>query len=120
MEDPGEAALTLARHFQEGSDPEKALRYWSLAAERARALGGLVEEARHLEAALDALNQRDDVAEMRSKEQRFNPLGDTSPFEKTFIKTFNIVGLPILVILFGLFIWMRRHSRKKQIHMIFQ
>ena len=41
-------------------------------------------------------------------------------FEKTFIKTFNIVGLPVLVILFGLFIWMRRHSRKKQIQMIFQ
>ena len=69
---------------------------------------------------LDALNQREDIAEMRSKEQRFNPLGDTSPFEKTFIKTFNIVGLPILVILFGLFIWIRRHSRKKQIQMIFQ
>jgi len=69
---------------------------------------------------LDALNQREDIAEMRSKEQRFNPLGDTNPFEKTFIKTFNIVGLPVLVILFGLFIWMRRHSRKKQIQMIFQ
>jgi ABC-type uncharacterized transport system involved in gliding motility auxiliary subunit len=69
---------------------------------------------------LDALNQREDIAEMRSKEQRFNPLQDTSPFEKTFIKTFNIVGLPVLVILFGLFIWMRRHSRKKQIQMIFQ
>ena len=69
---------------------------------------------------LDALNLREDIAEMRSKEQRFNPLGDTSPFEKTFIKTFNIVGLPVLVILFGLFIWMRRHSRKKQIQMIFQ
>ena len=69
---------------------------------------------------LDALNQREDIAEMRSKEQRFNPLGDTSPFEKTFIKTFNIVGLPVLVILFGLFIWIRRHSRKKQIQMIFQ
>ena len=69
---------------------------------------------------LDVLNQREDIAEMRSKEQRFNPLGDTSPFEKTFIKTFNIIGLPVLVILFGLFIWIRRHSRKKQIQMIFQ
>ena len=70
--------------------------------------------------ALDALNEREDIAEMRSKEQRFNPLRDTSPFGKTVIKTFNIVGLPVLLILFGLFIWMRRHSRKKQIQMIFQ
>lgn len=69
---------------------------------------------------LDALNQREDIAVMRSKEQRFNPLRDTSTFGKTFIKAFNIAGLPVLVILFGLFIWIRRHSRKKQIQMIFQ
>ena len=69
---------------------------------------------------LDALNQREDIAVLRSKEQRFNPLRDTSTFGKTFIKAFNIAGLPVLVILFGLFIWMRRHSRKKQIQLIFQ
>ncbi len=69
---------------------------------------------------LDALNQREDIAVLRSKEQRFNPLRDTSTFGKTFIRAFNIAGLPVLVILFGLFIWMRRHSRKKQIQLIFQ
>ena len=69
---------------------------------------------------LDALNQRQDIAVMRSKEQQFNPLMETSAFAKTFIKTFNIAGLPALVVLFGLFVWVRRHSRKKQIQMMFQ
>jgi len=69
---------------------------------------------------LDALNQQQDIADMRSKEQRFNPLGETSGFAKTFIKTFNIAGLSVLVVIFGLFVWMRRHSRKKQIQMMFQ
>jgi ABC-type uncharacterized transport system involved in gliding motility auxiliary subunit len=69
---------------------------------------------------LDALNKRQDIAVMRSKEQRFNPLVETSTFAKTFIKTFNIAGLPALVVLFGLFVWMRRHSRRKRIQMMFQ
>jgi len=69
---------------------------------------------------IDALNNRDDIAVMRSKEQRFNPLGDSSTFTKTFIKTFNIAGLPVLVVLFGFFVWLRRFSRKKQIQMMFQ
>ncbi len=49
---------------------------------------------------LDALNNRDDIANMRSKEQRFNPLYESSSLTKTFIKTFNIAGLPVLVVLF--------------------
>lgn len=69
---------------------------------------------------LDVLNERQDIAVMRSKEQRFNPLMETSAFAKTFIKAFNIAGLPALVVLFGMFVWMRRHSRKKQIQMMFQ
>jgi len=35
-------------------------------------------------------------------------------------KTFNIAGLPILIVLFGLSVWFRRHSRKKHIQMMFQ
>jgi len=68
---------------------------------------------------IDVLNNRADIAAMRSKVQRFNPLNETSPALKTFTKAFNIAGLPILVILFGLFVWMRRHSRKKQLQMLF-
>jgi len=68
---------------------------------------------------LDYLNGREDIALMRSKEQRFNPLRETSGGVRTFVKTFNIAGLPLLVILFGLCIWFLRHSRKKRIQMIF-
>ncbi len=70
--------------------------------------------------ALDSLNNRDDIAIMRSKVQRFNPLDDTDAGVKIFVKTFNIIGLPVLVIIFSLIIWMRRHSRKKRIQMMFK
>jgi ABC-2 type transport system permease protein len=69
---------------------------------------------------VDYLNGKEDIALMRSKEQRFNPLDDVSAAAKTFIKSFNIIGLPILVILFGLFVWLRRHARKGRIQMIFK
>jgi len=68
---------------------------------------------------LDYLNGREDIAEMRGKEQRFNPLEDTGPGIKTFVKAFNIAGLPVLVIIFGLGVWFRRHARKKRIQMMF-
>jgi len=68
---------------------------------------------------IDYLNGREGIAVMRGKEQRFNPLEDTQPGVKTFVKAFNIAGLPVLVIIFGLGVWFRRHSRKKQIQMMF-
>ena len=69
---------------------------------------------------LDYLNGREDIAVMRGKEQRFNPLDDIQAGIKTFVKAFNIAGLPILVVIFGLGVWFRRHSRKKHIQMMFQ
>jgi len=69
---------------------------------------------------LDALNGRNEIAVMRSKEQRFNPLGETGPAVKTFIKAFNIAGLPVLVVAFGLIVLFRRHSRQKNIRLMFQ
>jgi ABC-type uncharacterized transport system involved in gliding motility auxiliary subunit len=69
---------------------------------------------------IDYLNGREDIAVMRSKEQRFNPLQDAPSGTKTFVKAFNIAGLPVLVVLFGLGIWFRRISRKKHIQMMFQ
>ncbi len=70
--------------------------------------------------ALDFLNNREEIALMRSKEQRFNPLDDTEGGTKTFVKSFNVAGIPVIVILFGLLVWFRRHSRKKHIQMMFQ
>jgi hypothetical protein len=69
---------------------------------------------------LDYLNNREEIAVMRSKEQRFNPLQESEAGTKTFLKSFNIAGLPILVVIFGLFVLFRRHSRKKRILMMFQ
>jgi ABC-2 type transport system permease protein len=69
---------------------------------------------------IDYLNDREDVAVMRSKVQRFNPLLDTGSSAKTFVKSFNIVGLPVLVVFFGLGVWFRRHSRKRRIQMMFE
>jgi gliding motility-associatede transport system auxiliary component len=69
---------------------------------------------------IDALNHRENIATMRSKVLSFNPLNDTGSLTKTFVKTFNIAGLPVLLVFLGLIVWLRRHSRKKQIQMMFQ
>ena len=69
---------------------------------------------------IDYLNDRVDVAVMRSKEQRFNPLEDPTPATRTLTKAFNIIGLPILVVLFGGVVWLRRTARKKRIQAMFQ
>jgi ABC-type uncharacterized transport system involved in gliding motility auxiliary subunit len=69
---------------------------------------------------IDALNDRESIAVMRSKQQAFNPLKETGSATKVLIKTANIVGLPILVVLFGCVVWVRRHGRKKRIQMQFQ
>jgi hypothetical protein len=69
---------------------------------------------------IDYLNARVDVAQMRSKEQRFNPLEDPSPAMRTMTKAFNIGGLPVVVVLFGVLVWVRRIARKKRIQAMFQ
>ncbi|MGD9007644.1 MAG: Gldg family protein [Desulfobacteraceae bacterium] len=69
---------------------------------------------------IDALNDRGSIAVMRSKQQSFNPLKETGAATKVLIKTANIVGLPILVVIFGCAVWLRRHGRKKRIQMQFQ
>ena len=69
---------------------------------------------------IDFLNDREDVARMRSKEQRFNPLTETGSGAKAFVKTFNIVGLPFLVVLLGLLVWCRRLSRRRRLQMMFE
>jgi ABC-2 type transport system permease protein len=69
---------------------------------------------------IDYLNDRVDVALMRSKEQRFNPLENPTPATRTLTKAFNIAGLPVLVVLFGIAVWLRRIARKKRIQTMFQ
>jgi len=69
---------------------------------------------------IDFLNGREGVAVMRAKEQKINPLADTSPDVKTAVKMFNIAGLPLLTAVFGLFVWLRRSTRKRAIQRMFQ
>ena len=69
---------------------------------------------------LDYLNDREGIAVMRSKEQRFNPLDDVGAGLRTFVKSFTIVGLPVVVVVFGLIVLFRRHGRKRRIQAMFQ
>ncbi len=69
---------------------------------------------------IDILNGRDQTAAMRSKTQQFNPLEETAGATKGLIKLFNIGGLPVLVVVFGLFVWWRRRVRRKRIQAMFQ
>jgi ABC-type uncharacterized transport system involved in gliding motility auxiliary subunit len=68
---------------------------------------------------LDYLNNREDIAVMRSKNQVFNPLKDTGAFVKTFVKILNMAGLPALIILLGIITWFRRLAWKKRIRAMF-
>jgi ABC-type uncharacterized transport system involved in gliding motility auxiliary subunit len=68
---------------------------------------------------LDYLNDQREIARMRSKQQSLNPLYNIGVQVKTFVKSANIAGLPVLVVIFGLLIWLWRHNRKKRIQMMF-
>lgn len=68
---------------------------------------------------IDYLNGRGDFAIMRSKTQRFNPLQKIEPAARTAIKSVNIAGLPVLVVVAGMIVWGRRSARKKMIQKIF-
>jgi len=66
---------------------------------------------------LDHLNHRDGIASMRSKQQTVALLkaSRTTEGAKAFAKTFNIIGLPLLVVLAGLGVWWRRKQHRRRI-----
>ncbi len=68
---------------------------------------------------LDSLNGREDYARMRSKGLSYNPLEESSAALKSFVKGFNMAGLPLLVVVFGIFTWLRYLARKKRIQALF-
>ncbi len=68
---------------------------------------------------LDYLNEQEGVARLRSKQQRFTPLNETGASTKTAVKALNIVGVPVVVVFFGLAVWVRRTHRKKTIQNMF-
>lgn len=68
---------------------------------------------------IDYLNNQEEIALMRSKNQRFNPLRDSKAMTRTLIKIMNIAGLPALIILFGFYVWIRRKAKRRMIQAIF-
>lgn len=68
---------------------------------------------------LDALNGREQTAVLRAKEQQLNPLRETGSALKAFVKFFNIMGLPVMVVVAGMIVWFLRYSRKKKIRAMF-
>ena len=68
---------------------------------------------------LDELNGKGDFSVMRKKGLSYNPLDETTPAVKTFIKTLNIVIIPVLVIIAGLLVWFAWVSRQKKIAAMF-
>ncbi|BBB31807.1 antibiotic transport system permease protein [Thermotomaculum hydrothermale] len=68
---------------------------------------------------LDYLTGRIEFAKMRSKAQFYNPLKETTPSQRAFIKWFNIAGLAILVAIFGLIVWFLRRKKMEKIKEIF-
>ena len=69
---------------------------------------------------IDVLNNREDIALMRSKIQSFNPLTVKDEQLKMLAKAFNIAGLPVIVVAFGLLMWIKRTTRKRRIEAMFQ
>jgi hypothetical protein len=59
------------------------------------------------------------IPEMSSKSLGYNPLDKTGDTKKIILKSINIAGVPLLVILAGLLIWKRRRERKNAIQRLF-
>ena len=68
---------------------------------------------------IDVLNDKIDRAILRAKTEEFNPLEDVSDSIKTNIKVFNILIVPIIVLLFGFFIKILRNRKRKKIKEMF-
>jgi len=80
---------------------------------------GLSPNAVFLLNSIDYLNGNENMAVMRGKNQRFNPIKETKLLVRRLIKTVNGTGLPLAIIILGIFIWMRRKARKKSIQAMF-
>lgn len=59
------------------------------------------------------------IPEMLSKSLEYNPLERSEDSERFIMKTVNIAGVPLLVVLAGILMWRRRGRRRKQIQQQF-
>lgn len=69
---------------------------------------------------IDTLSGRPDFALMRSKGQRYNPIKETTPATRTFLKTVNIAVIPVLVVFAGILMWFRWKKRQKKLELLFR
>jgi ABC-type uncharacterized transport system involved in gliding motility auxiliary subunit len=68
---------------------------------------------------IDFMNGREGIAEMRAKGSRIRPLEETTPFVRGFTKAFNIAGLPVIVVLVGLVVWLFHRARRRRVQRLF-
>ncbi len=68
----------------------------------------------------DYLNNKESMAVLRSKVQRFNPIEKSTVSTRDFIKIFNIVGVPVIFILIGIFVFVLRQRKRKKIETMFK
>jgi len=68
-----------------------------------------------LHAMVDHVSGGDYIPEMKSKSIAYNPIDKTGDGTRLFLKTINIAGAPIFVIIAGLMAWRRRVNRKNLI-----
>lgn len=64
---------------------------------------------------IDELSGKTHVIEMKSKSLAYNPIDKTSDSGRFVLKTINIAGLPVLIVITGLIVWRRNTERKKRI-----
>jgi ABC-type uncharacterized transport system involved in gliding motility auxiliary subunit len=80
---------------------------------------GITPNAQLLMNLVDHLNGRDELAVLRTKTQRFNPLNPVAPETRSLLKGVNLVGLPLLVILIGILAWLKRGARRRKLRQMF-
>jgi len=68
---------------------------------------------------LDSLSGKTEMARLRSEIQTFNPLNETTQLTRNTVKLVNIAGLPLVVLLFGMCVWLIRGRRRRLIRQRF-
>jgi cytochrome c-type biogenesis protein CcmH/NrfF len=59
------------------------------------------------------------MARLRSEIQTFNPLNETTQLTRNAVKVVNIAGMPLVVLLFGMCVWLIRSRRRRRIRQRF-
>ena len=69
--------------------------------------------------ALDVLNGSEDFARMRSRNISYNVLTEINPTAQKFATYFNMIGIPLAVVVCGIIVWFQRNKRRKAIYALY-